>query len=85
MDASKSPDWPKILLVMEGAALAVVALFAYGRIGGSWFLFGLLFMAPDLAMLFEVAESAGLAWLMFDREAAVIEGLPVFDTAEPGP
>jgi hypothetical protein len=40
---------------------------------------------PDLAMLFEVAESAGVAWLMFDREAAFIDGLPVFDTAEPGP
>ena len=40
---------------------------------------------PDLAMLFEVAESAGVAWLMFDREAAVIDGLPVFDSAEPGP
>jgi hypothetical protein len=40
---------------------------------------------PDLAMLFEVAEAAGVAWLMFDCEAAVIEGLPVFETAEPGP
>ena len=41
--------------------------------------------SADLAMLFEVAESAGVAWLMFDREAAVIDGLPVFDSAEPGP
>lgn len=39
---------------------------------------------PDLAMLFRVAESAGIAWLMFDREAAVVEGLPVFGNAEPG-
>jgi hypothetical protein len=39
----------------------------------------------DLAMLFEVAEAAGVAWLLFDREVAVIEGLPVFETAEPGP
>ena len=38
-----------------------------------------------LDRLFEVAESAGVAWLMFDREAAVIDGLPVFDSAEPGP
>lgn len=39
----------------------------------------------DPAMHFEVAEPAGVGWLMFDREAAVIFGLPVFDTAEPGP
>jgi len=26
-----------------------------------------------------------VAWLMFDREAAVIDGLPVFDAMEPGP
>jgi hypothetical protein len=39
---------------------------------------------PDLAAIFEGAEQAGLAWLLFDREAAVIDGLPVFDVAEPG-
>jgi len=39
---------------------------------------------PDLAAIFEAAEQAGVAWLMFDREAAVIEGLPVFDTRPPG-
>ena len=45
----------------------------------------LLQVEQDLARLVEVAESAGVAWLMFDREAAVIDGLPVFDSAEPGP
>lgn len=39
---------------------------------------------PNLALVFEVAEFAGVAWLMFNREAAVID-VPVFDTAEPGP
>jgi len=38
---------------------------------------------PDLAAIFEAAEQAGVAWLMFDREAAVIEGLPAFDALPP--
>lgn len=38
----------------------------------------------DLATLFEAAEQAGIVWLMFDSEAAVIEGLPVFEEAGPG-
>ncbi|MFY9513773.1 MAG: hypothetical protein WAQ05_22660 [Rubrivivax sp.] len=33
---------------------------------------------PDLALIFEAAEQAGIVWLKFDREAAVIDGLPVF-------
>ena len=37
----------------------------------------------DLATIFEVAEQAGIAWLKFDSEAAVIDGLPVFDLQEP--
>ncbi|MDO8943166.1 MAG: hypothetical protein Q7U75_08265 [Desulfobacterales bacterium] len=36
---------------------------------------------PDLAAIFEAAEQAGVSWLMFDREAAVIDGLPVFEVA----
>ena len=37
----------------------------------------------DLAVIFEVAEQAGIVWLKFDCEAAVIEGLPVFDMSRP--
>jgi hypothetical protein len=37
----------------------------------------------DLATIFEVAEQAGIAWLKFDSEAAVIDGLPVFDMSGP--
>jgi hypothetical protein len=54
-EARHAPDWPKILLAMEGAALAAVALFAYPRIGGDWRLFALLFLAPDLTMIFYFA------------------------------
>lgn len=37
----------------------------------------------DLATIFDVAEQAGIVWLKFDGEAAVIDGLPVFDPSEP--
>jgi hypothetical protein len=38
----------------------------------------------DLAAIFEAAEQAGVAWLLFDREAGVIDGLPVFEEEQPG-
>lgn len=43
----------------------------------------------DLAKLFEAAEKAGVVWLLFDSEAEVVDGLPVFtpterDVGEPG-
>jgi hypothetical protein len=40
-------------------------------------------MEADLAAIFGVAEQAGIVWLKFDSEAAVIDGLPVFDMPEP--
>jgi len=39
----------------------------------------------DLATIFEAAEQAGITWLMFDDEAALIDGLPVFDDTTPTP
>lgn len=36
----------------------------------------------DLAAIFEVAELAGIVWLKFDSEAAVIDGLPIFEMPE---
>lgn len=33
----------------------------------------------DLATVFEVAENAGIVWLKFDSDAAIVDGLPVFD------
>jgi hypothetical protein len=38
---------------------------------------------PDLALIFEAAEQAGIVWLKFDREAAVLDGLQVFETEPP--
>lgn len=36
----------------------------------------------DLAALFETAERAGIVWLLFDGEAGVVDGLPVFAPVE---
>lgn len=37
----------------------------------------------DLAAVFEVAEAAGVLWLLFNQEAAVIDGLPTFENVSP--
>jgi hypothetical protein len=38
---------PRLLLRIEGAALALAALYAYHRIGASWWLFAALILVPD--------------------------------------
>ena len=40
---------PRLLLRLEGAALAAAALYAYYRVGASWWLFAALVLAPDLS------------------------------------
>jgi Domain of unknown function (DUF4260) len=42
---------PLTLIRLEGLAAAVVAAVVYARIGGSWLIFVLLFLVPDLSML----------------------------------
>jgi hypothetical protein len=42
---------PRLLLHLEGAALLALTIFLYRDGHYSWWLFGLLFLAPDLAML----------------------------------
>jgi uncharacterized membrane protein len=42
---------PRILLRAEGAALFVVAAILYARVGESWWLFAILFLAPDFSFL----------------------------------
>ncbi|TVP44664.1 MAG: DUF4260 family protein [Gemmatimonadales bacterium] len=39
------------LLRLEGLSVLVVAVTGYASLSGSWLLFGILFLAPDLAML----------------------------------
>ena len=42
---------PKLLLHIEGATILAVSALLYGQSGGSWLLFALLILAPDLSML----------------------------------
>jgi hypothetical protein len=42
---------PRIILRLEGAALAIGAAFFFWRLDGSWALFAILFFAPDLSFL----------------------------------
>ena len=42
---------PRLLLRIEGAALAFVAIFLFPRTGESWWLFAALILAPDLGFL----------------------------------
>lgn len=41
---------PVVLLRLEGAALAAAAIAGYFAIDGSWLLFAVLILAPDLSM-----------------------------------
>src|SRR5277367_267809 len=41
---------PRPLLHLEGAAVLITSIFAYHRENGSWLLFAILFLAPDLSM-----------------------------------
>jgi hypothetical protein len=47
-DAGAVEGIPRLLLRLEGAALAAAAIYAYHRLGASWWLFGTLILAPDL-------------------------------------
>lgn len=42
---------PRALLRLEGAVVLAVALFGYRATGGSWAVFAVLFLLPDLSML----------------------------------
>ena len=42
---------PLMLLRIEGAAVFAGAILGYGHLAQSWWLFGVLFLTPDLSML----------------------------------
>jgi hypothetical protein len=50
---SSSVQW---LLRIEGLAVATVSAFLYARTGVSWWLFAVLWLAPDLSMLGYLGE-----------------------------
>ncbi len=41
----------RFLLRLEGLAVAAVSAVLYARVGASWWLFAILWLAPDLSML----------------------------------
>lgn len=41
----------KTLLRLESIATAALILAAYAHLGGSWLMFGILFLVPDVSML----------------------------------
>ena len=43
--------WPAAMLRVEGAVMLVGSVLLYWMGGGSWWLFALLLLAPDLSML----------------------------------
>jgi hypothetical protein len=42
---------PRVLLRIEGAGFFAIAIALYSRLGESWWLFAIVFLAPDLAFL----------------------------------
>ena len=51
MTSSAVNGVPRIVLRADGAALLIVAASLYAKVGGSWWLFAGLFLAPDLSFL----------------------------------
>jgi len=51
LSASPVTGGPKLLLKLEGAALAAAAVTLYAWSGASWILFAALLLAPDLGFL----------------------------------
>jgi hypothetical protein len=60
------PTSPQVLLHLEGAALLVGSLVLYGELGVSWWLFVLLFLAPDLALLAYLGKDKRLAAMCYN-------------------
>lgn len=50
-DAPAVTGLPRKLLTLEGLALFAVCIFAYAKLGFSWWLFAALILAPDLGMI----------------------------------
>jgi hypothetical protein len=48
---SIGPLQPSVLERVEGAAVALIGLYLYTRLGYNWVLFAVLILAPDLSMV----------------------------------
>ncbi len=54
---------PRIILMLEGAALLAACVYAYAQLGYSWWLFAALLLAPDLGMIGYLRNAKTGAWL----------------------
>jgi hypothetical protein len=54
---------PRMILMLEGAALFALCIFAYAKLGHSWWLFGALILAPDIGMIGYLRDAKTGAWL----------------------
>ena len=78
---------PRLLLRLEGAALALAAVYLFHRLGGNWWLFAALILAPDVgfAAYFLGTRPGAIAYnalhVLFVPVALAIAGflLPSFD------
>jgi Domain of unknown function (DUF4260) len=48
---------PRLLLRLEGAALAAACIYGYHRLGGSWWMFAVLILVPDVSFAGYLAGS----------------------------
>jgi hypothetical protein len=70
---------PALLLRLEGAALFLASLLLYGHIGGNWWLFILLLLAPDLSMLgYAIDKRSGAALYNLFHTSALPAALAFF-------
>lgn len=52
---------PNKMIRLEGATILLASLFAYYQLGYSWWIFALLFLWPDLAIVvYALNETAGM-------------------------
>ncbi len=66
---------PAILIRAEHVALLALAIAAYWQVGGSWWLFAILFFAPDLSFAAVVAGRAAGLLAYHLAHAAVLPAL----------
>ena len=71
---------PRLILRLEGAALAIGAAFFYWRLDGSWLLFAILFLAPDLSF-FAYLVSPRIGAIVYNALHATIGPLALFAVA----
>ena len=79
----KGPLSPLVLVRLESAAILVLSLYLYGKVGESWILFAVLFLVPDLTIpIYFVNRKAGSAaynLVHFYAWPALLVGIAVAD------